>query len=80
MGAHEGLLHFFCGCGNGYVSGGAALLKDLHVVDCRVAVESVLMAVEGFSEFVEVRIARIEPAGTGKAVPVALSDDVGSGV
>ena len=78
--SHERLLHFFGGCRNGNVACGAALLKDFHVVNCGVAVEIVLMTVEGFGEFVEVRIARIEPAGTGESVPIALSDDVGSGV
>src|ERR1700737_1864637 len=76
----EGLLYFLRGCGNGDVSCGAALLKDLHVVDCGVAVEFVLMTIKRRGEFVEVGIERIEPARTREAVPIPLSDDMGSGV
>jgi hypothetical protein len=79
VGAHEGLLHFFCGCVDWDVAGRTTLLKDFHVVDCRIAVECVLVAVEGFREFVEVCIERIEPARASEAVPVALGDDVSAG-
>src|SRR6202023_2316145 len=57
-----------------------ALLKDLHVVNCRVAIECMLMAVEGFCQSVEVWIERIEPAGASESIPVALRDDVSAGV
>src|SRR5438270_3771499 len=79
MGSQESLLHFFCSGRNGDISCGTALLKDLHVVNCRVAVEIVLMAVEGFGEFVKVGIERIEPAGASKSIPVALSNNVSAG-
>ena len=38
------------------------------------------MAVEAGGELGEVGVAGIDPAGAGEAVPVALGDDVGSGV
>lgn len=62
------------------VAGGAAFLEDLHVVDLGVAEEGMLVAVEAGGEGGEGGVAGIDPAGAGKAVPVALGDDVGSGV
>ena len=38
------------------------------------------MTIEGLRELLEVGVARIEPAGAGKAIPVALRDDVCSGM
>ena len=38
------------------------------------------MTVEGFCEFVEVGIERIEPAGASESVPVTLGDDVSAGM
>ena len=80
MCAHECFLHFFCCSRDWNISRGATLLKDLHIVDRGVTIKSTLMTVERPSDFIEERVARIKPTGTGKAVPVALGNDVGAGV
>ncbi len=78
MSSFERLLHLLCGGADGDVARGAALLEDLHVVDGGVAVELVLVPVEGVRELTEMRVARVDPAGSREAVPVALRDDVGT--
>ena len=51
--SQESLLHFLCIRRYRDIPCGAALLKDLHIVDCRIAVKIVLMAVEGLGELVQ---------------------------
>ena len=80
MGFVQRCLDALCGLAYGDVACGSTLLKDFHVVYGRVAVELVLMAVEGCCEGCEVGVAGVDPAGAGEAVPVSLGDDVSAGM
>src|SRR6185312_9656122 len=74
------LLNRASGLADRYVSGLAALLKRLHVIDGGVAEEFPLMFVEGRRQARECGVAGIEPARPLKAVPwLHLDNDVSTG-
>src|SRR5215813_7094955 len=80
MRPHKGLLYSLGGHRNRNVACCPALLKYLHVINCRIPIEIVLMPIERFCEFVEMRIARVQPTRACKAIPLTLGYHVGSGV
>ncbi len=62
------------------VARSATLLKHLHVVDRGFAEKHPLVPVERLRQEREAAVARVQPAGPHKAVPVTLCDDMRPGV